>query len=174
VGGQVREDHDSEFVQFVRTSGAALARTAVLLTGDPALGEDLLQTALALTFVRWRSSPDIVELEAYVRRVLVTANASWRRRRTNSELPTATPLYEQLDDDIAPDLVERQRVLQALQRLPHQQRAVLVLRYFDDLSEADTAKALGCSPGSVKTHTSRGLARLRSLLSQDGAVSSPA
>lgn len=177
--GQVRHDHadptdtDAVFVAFVRARGRALARTATLLAGDPVAGEDLLQTALAQTYARWRGNRDITDLEPYVRVVLVRAQISWRRRLSSTEQP-AGQWYddESCGPDIAERLVERGVLLEALQQLAPKQRATLVLRYFDDLSEADTARALGCSTGSVKQHATRGLARLRLLLG-DAVVVAP-
>ncbi|HEX8002822.1 MAG TPA: SigE family RNA polymerase sigma factor [Mycobacteriales bacterium] len=154
---------DAEFTAFVRARGAALARTAWFLAGDPHLAEDLVQTALAETYVRW---PSVSDPEAYARRALVSANAAWWRRRSAGEVPVrATPDAAGPDDTAA--VAERVRVVAALRLLPAKQRAALVLRYYDDLSEADTARAMGCSAGSVKRHVWRGLARLRALLGEE-------
>jgi RNA polymerase sigma-70 factor (sigma-E family) len=163
---------DEEFVAFVRERGRALARTATLLAGDPQSGEDLLQTALALTYVRWRRSSDIDDLERYVRVVLVRSQISWRRRLSSTELPTDSGFGEIAVPDIAERFADRAPLLAALHQLSPKQRSALVLRFFDDLSEADTAQVLGCSTGSVKQHTSRGLARLRELLGE-GMVAVP-
>jgi RNA polymerase sigma-70 factor (sigma-E family) len=145
------------FEAFVAARSAALLRTAVLLTGDRHLAEDLVQTALARTWPRW-SRLD-TNPEAYVRRTLVNTYASWWRRRWNGETPTdALPDRAQpagADADAAYDL------RQALTGLPRRQRAVVVLRYFDDLTEAQVAAALGCSVGTVKSQTSKALAKLR-------------
>ena len=158
---------------FVCERGRALSRTATLITGDPVAGEDLLQTALAQTYVRWRKQNDILDLEQYVRVVLVRAHISWRRRLSSTERPSANLLLDEAEGpDIADRLVDRGVLLAALQQLAPKQRATLVLRFFDDLSEADTARALGCSTGSVKQHSSRGLARLRLLLGDDAIVAS--
>jgi RNA polymerase sigma-70 factor (sigma-E family) len=158
---------DEEFVAFVRAHGRGLARTATLIAGDPVAGEDLLQTALARTYVRWRRSGDIDDLEQYVRVVLVRSHISWRRLMSSSEAPLDLPPEDEPQPDIADRMVERGVLLSALRQLPPKQRATLVLRFFDDLSEADTATALGCSTGSVKQHSTRGLARLRALLGPD-------
>jgi RNA polymerase sigma-70 factor (sigma-E family) len=158
---------DEEFISFVRAHGRALARTATLITGDPVAGEDLLQTALAQTYARWRTKSDIADLEQYVRVVLVRAHISWGRRMSSTEKAWGVELPEAAVPDIADRMVDRGLLLSALQQLPPKQRATLVLRYFDDLSEADTARALGCSTGSIKQHSSRGLARLRTLLPAD-------
>ena len=157
---------DEEFTAFVRVHGRALARTATLLAGDRVAGEDLLQTALAQTDARWRTS-EIEDLEQYVRVVLARAQISWRRRLSSTERPLDVQPEELPTPDIADRMVDRGVLLAALQQLPPKQRATLVLRFFDDLSEADTAKALGCSTGSVKQHSTRGLAKLRALLGAD-------
>jgi RNA polymerase sigma-70 factor (sigma-E family) len=158
---------DEEFVAFVRAHGRALARTATLIAGDRVAGEDLLQTALAQTYARWRGKRDIVDLDQYVRVVLVRAHISWRRRLSSTERPLDVAPDDAASPDIADRMVDRGVLLGALRQLPPKQRATLVLRFFDDLSEADTAKALGCSPGSVKQHSTRGLAKLRDLLGAD-------
>jgi len=151
---------EAAFTAFVRDRGAALSRTAYFLAGDPHLAEDLLQTALADTYVRWAS---VADPSAYTRRALVSENAAWWRRRSASEVPVhSTP------DSVGPDdtaaVADRAPVVEALRHLPARQRAALVLRFYDDLSEADTAKAMGCTVGSVKRHTSRGLEKLRRLV----------
>jgi RNA polymerase sigma-70 factor (sigma-E family) len=158
---------DEEFVAFVRARGRSLARTATLIAGDRTAGEDLLQTALAQTYARWRTRDDIEDLEQYVRVVLVRAHISWRRRLSSTEQAYDLAPEEVAGPDIADRMVDRGVLLAALRQLPPKQRATLVLRFFDDLSEADTAKALGCSPGSVKQHSTRGLTKLRALLGAD-------
>lgn len=166
-------DRDAEFVAFVQRSGRALSRTAVLLTGDATSGEDLLQTALTKVYVRWSATPDIAELERYVRRVLATTHLSAQRRRSSTEILTAwrpEQITADIASDIAPDLVQRDEVLWALRQLSAKQRTALVFRFFDDLSEAETGRLMGCSVGAVKQHTSRGLAHLRGLLPDDVRV----
>lgn len=144
--------------EYVAGRSGQLLRTAYLLTRDWALAEDLLQTALARAWLAWRridGDPD-----GYVRAVLVNTYASWWRRRWNGETPTAQ-LPEQCAADPHAAYDERDAVWQALGRLSRRQRAVVVLRYFEDLPEAEVARVLGCSAGSVKTHLSRALAKLR-------------
>lgn len=158
-------DRDDAFTAFVRESGAALTRTAFFLTGDRHLAEDLVQTALAQTYVHWRR---VDEPAAYARRVLVNANASWWRRRSATEVPVDVTPDAALPDTTAA-VAEREPIVAALRLLPAKQRAAVVLRYYADLSEAATADALGCSVGSVKQHTARGLDRLRALLGESAA-----
>lgn len=135
----------------------ALCRLAFLLTGDWAQAEDLVQDALVRCERRWRSiaadDPD-----AYVRRAVVNAAANWRRRR-RTELPLTEEALPARDDSAATDA--RLMLIAALRRLPIDQRQVLVLRFFEQLSEAETALALGIAPGTVKSRTSRGLDALR-------------
>jgi RNA polymerase sigma-70 factor (sigma-E family) len=160
---------DAAFTAFVRRSGPALGRTAFFLTGDRHLAEDLVQTALAQTYVHWHRIRDTEQVEAYARRILVNANAAWWRRRSATEVPAETlPDVAAADDTAA--YAAREPLVAALRQLPARQRAALVLRFFEDRSEAETAAILGCSTGSVKRHTSRGLDRLRALLGGDPAA----
>jgi len=147
----------SEFDGFVTARGPSLLRTAFLLTGDRQRAEDLVQTALGKTWPRW-SSVAAGPREAYVRKVMLTTYIAWWRRRWNGEYPTSA-----LPEQPAPDrdLDQRRDLLTALASLPKGQRAVVVLRYFEDLTEAQTAELLGCSVGTVKSQTARALANLR-------------
>ena len=144
------------FADFVRDRSPDLLRSAWLLTGDWHSAHDLVQTALEKSWPRW--GRQLEHPEAYVRRVLLTTYLSWRRRRWHAEVPTA----ELPEAGGVPDEVDlRQTLLGALAALTPRQRAVLVLRYFDDLSEAETAASLGCAVGTVKSHASRGIEQLR-------------
>ena len=147
----------SEFDPFVATRTQALLRTAYLLVQDEDLAEDLLQTALTKAWFVWE---DIEHPEAYVRRVLVTTSASWWRRRWTRELPTAH-LPERAVPAAASPEDERQDLWHAVGLLPRRQRAVVVLRYLEDRSEAETAELLGCSVGTVKSQCAKALAKLR-------------
>lgn len=154
-------DSEAGFADFVEQWSPALLRVAFLLTGDRGLAEDLLQTALLKTSRRWSRIADHQAAYPYVRRVLVTTYASWRRRRRVGEVLTdQLPEQAAAEDGAAPG-----RAVAALDVLPPRMRAVIVLRFYEDLSEADTAAALCCSVGSVKSQASRGLARLRVELS---------
>jgi len=156
-------DWDADFAAFVQARSAALLRLAVLLTGDRRDGEDLLQTALVKAYQSWWRLRRPDRAEAYVRRILVTSVISWRRRRAAREWAT-----EQVPDQpvAGPSAVVPDRVVlgQALRTLSPGQRAVLVLRFYEDLSERQTAELLGCSVGTVKSQTARGLAALRRLV----------
>jgi RNA polymerase sigma-70 factor (sigma-E family) len=160
---------DADFTRFVADRGNALARTAYLLTGDLHRAEDLLQTALAETYIRWGLLRGDDEAAQYVRRSLVESNTAWKRRRSSTELPAAE-LPDGVVGDHAPATAVREDLMAALRQLSPQQRNVIVLRYFDDLTERDVARLLSCSLGSVKQHASRGMQRLRELLPADEAA----
>jgi len=158
---------EDEFREFVAARSAALLRTAFLLAGDWATAEDLLQTALTKTYLAWKRLGEIEAVEPYARRVLVNTATSWWRRRWHGERPT-----EVLPERAAPDRLDEQLDRDVLWRhvkaLPARQRAVLVLRFYEDLSEAQTASLLGISVGTVKSQTSRALGTLRQRLAVEG------
>lgn len=153
-----RESRAPTFEDYVAARGRALWRSAWLLTGDGHAADDLLQTALTKCWQRWDHVARADSVEAYVRRVLVTTYIDGRRRRWIGEVPTET-----LPDrpDRAPEPTERADVVRALAGLPRGQRAVLILRFYEDLTEAQAAEALGVTVGTVKSQTSRALAALR-------------
>jgi RNA polymerase sigma-70 factor (sigma-E family) len=148
------------FSDFVAARSRALLRTAWLLTGDWALAQDLVQTALAKAWPRW-SRIERADPEAYVRRILVTTYATWWRRRWLGETPSSALPDQAVRADQYDEADRRSVVATALASLTRGQRAVVVLRYFDDLTEAQTAQALGCSVGTVKSQHARALAVLR-------------
>ena len=149
----------SDFEPFVAAASPRLQRTALLLTRDPQAAEDLLQTALAKAWAAWGRITD--EPEAYVRATMANTYATWWRRKWRGELSTgALPdSAETADAFHAADL--RESVRRALATLPRGQRAVVVLRHFDDLTEAQTAAALSISVGTVKSQNARAMATLR-------------
>ena len=159
-GGAVDAEAEG-FAQFVVARERALQRTAVLLTGDWALAEDLVQTALAKTWPRWERVSGRADPEFYVRRVMVNTWATWWRRRWRREQASAEVPEGPAHSDVAAEVAVRMVVRDALRSLNRRQRAVLVLRVFDDLSEAQAADLLGCPPGTVKSTLSRALAKLR-------------
>jgi RNA polymerase sigma-70 factor (sigma-E family) len=156
-------DARASFEEFVHARASSLLRTALLLTGqDLAEAEDLLQLVLERAYRHWARVCETGEPERYVRRILANASADrWRRlrRRPEQSLPAADAGLSVPDQSAG--IADRDYLLRALAGLPPRQRAVLVLRYFDDLSEAEIADALGCSTGTVKSQLARGLARLR-------------
>jgi RNA polymerase sigma-70 factor (sigma-E family) len=146
------------FEEFVAARSARLLRVCYLLTRDWAAAEDLLQTALAKAWFGWDRIRE--EPESYVRAVIANTYASWWRRRWRGELPTAQ-LPEHAAVQVVDDVDDRDEMWAALGRLPRRQRAVVVLRFYEDLSERQTADALGVSVGTVKSQTSKALATLR-------------
>jgi RNA polymerase sigma-70 factor (sigma-E family) len=158
---------DEEFAAFVAARYRALVRTGLLLCGDRGHAEDLAQSALIRTYLAWSRLREPENAEAYARRVLVRLAIRARQRRWNQEI-TAGRMPERAAAGPGGDLAVDVR--RALAALPAGQRAVLVLRYFDDRSEAETARLLGIPPGTVKSRAARGLASLResALLDRDG------
>lgn len=163
----------ASFDEFVGARWAALLRTCYLLTHDRGTAEDLLQTALLKS---WRAWSRLAENpEPYVRRVIVNTYASGWRRRWRGELPHATLPGESLPDrsGLDQDVADRDLLWRALAELPRRQRAVVVLRYFEDLSEAEVAQLLGVSTGTVKSQASKALAHLRVQPALNQAVKGP-
>jgi len=156
----MRPDTEAEFRSFVAARWARLLRTAYLLTGDTHDAEDVVQVTLERLYVAWRRLGPDDNADAYTRRILVNSNISRvRRRRFRERLTTSLPERATADPTVQAD--ERAALLAALASLPARQRAAVVLRYWDDLSESQVADVLGCSVGNVKSQTSRGLAKLR-------------
>ena len=156
-----RPPSDEQFTEFVHATWPSLYRTAYLLIGDRAEAEDLVQTALAKTYASWGKVRELEAAPGYARTTLVNTATSWFRRRSwRNERPT-----EHLPDiSVSHDPSDRPALMDALAQLPPRQRAVVVLRYYEDLSVAQTAAALDISEGTVKSQTSEALARLRTLL----------
>ena len=157
----MQAEQEDRFQEFVRARWSHLVRTAYLLTGDAHHAEDLTQTALAKAYRSWRRVAGSDNPEAYVRRMLVTCNSDrFRKRRVKESLTDAPPERAGRDEAVA-RVDERGALLGALAGLPPRQRAVIVMRYWEDLSEAEVAEVLGCSQGTVKSQASKGLAKLR-------------
>lgn len=155
-----------EFEEFVRARTGALLRSAYLLTGDQHLAEDLVQSALARTHRAWRRLRHTGNAEAYARRTMYHLQVSWwRRGRVAEVLPGELPEVpsRRRDDDHAGATALRLSLRDALLKLPPRQRAVLVLRFFEDRAEAESAELLGVSVGTVKSQTAKALGRLRTL-----------
>lgn len=167
-----RDPLEEEFREFVAARSGALLRTAYLLAGDWATAEDLLQTALTKTYLAWKRLGGIEAIEPYARRVLVNTSTSWWRRRWHGERPTEV-LPEHAGVDEIEQQLDRDALWRHLQALPARQRAVLVLRFYEDMSEAQTAALLEISPGTVKSQTSRALNTLRRRLGSEAALSLP-
>jgi RNA polymerase sigma-70 factor, ECF subfamily len=167
-----RDDLDEEFREFVAARSFALLRTAYLLCGDWTTAEDLLQTALTKTYLAWKRLGEIEAVEPYARRVLVNTATSWWRRRWHGERPTEI-LPERAEPDRVDEQVERDALWRHVQALPARQRAVLVLRFYEDLSETQTASLLNISTGTVKSQTFRALNTLRRRLGAEADQLAP-
>jgi RNA polymerase sigma-70 factor (sigma-E family) len=153
----------TQFTAYVRTKGPTLLRTARSLTPNPSDAEDLLQTALTKTYLAWDRIDDHRAVDGYVRRTLVnTRTSQWRKRKVDEFSTDEVPEPAATG---GPDLTEQQAqrdaLLRAVGRLPPRQRAMVVLRYYEDMSEVQTAEALGVSVGTVKSAVSRALGKLR-------------
>jgi RNA polymerase sigma-70 factor (sigma-E family) len=160
----MRPADEAAFTEFVTGRWAALYRTSYLLTGNRHDAEDLLQNALANTYAGWSRIRDRGATEAYVRRALVNAaSRGWSKR--GRSVPTEDVPDPGHDGGIT-GLADNAALWRAVCELPPRMRATLVLRYYEDLSEAETAKALDCSLGSVKSQTHHALKRLRAALGE--------
>ncbi|MCL6668288.1 SigE family RNA polymerase sigma factor [Streptomyces panaciradicis] len=152
------------FSSYVRARQPVLLRTARSLTANPSDAEDLLQTALTKTYVAWERIEDHRALDGYVRRALVnTRTSQWRKRKVDEfvceELPEPEPVPA--GGDPAEQQALHDAMWRAIMKLPDRQRAMVVLRYYEDLSEVQTAEVLGVSVGTVKSAVSRALGKLR-------------
>ena len=151
---------DEDFADFVRARWSSLYRLAYLLAASPTGAEDLLQTTLEKAYVNWRRIGQMEYPEAYVRRMLANTLVSSRRRHWHRERPTDA-LPEVAGDSAEMPVLDRSLLWPLVCALPDRQRAVIVLRYYEDLSEAQIAESLGCAPGTVKSQASSGIAALR-------------
>jgi RNA polymerase sigma-70 factor (sigma-E family) len=154
------DGQDAAFREFVTSRERALLRSAYLLTGNVADAEDLVQSALAKTYQAWNRIEDRKALDGYVRRAMVNTHISWWRRRKLEEYPT-----DQIPDlpgaDTSAESELRDTLQRAINRLPQRMRAAVVLRFFEDMTEAEVAAVLGVSQGTVKSTVSRAVAKLR-------------
>ncbi|HET9516714.1 MAG TPA: SigE family RNA polymerase sigma factor [Actinoplanes sp.] len=159
------DSREADFAEFVRSRSAALLRSAYLLTGDQHLAEDLVQEALARTHRAWSRLHDSGNHEAYARKVMYHAQVSvWRRPKVAEVLPGELPDRSAGGGDQAELTTRRVTLHRALLTLSPRQRAAVVLRYFEDQTEAEAAELMGVSISTVKTQTARGLERLRSIV----------
>jgi len=162
-----RADRDAEFTEYLSARQPSLLRTAYLLTGDRHQAEDILQTSLAKLYLAWHKVNDRSSVDAYVRRIMVNENNSlwrrgWKKREHAAEqLPEGDPHHDSYDEGLGAALWE------VVQTLPPKARAVVVLRYYEQLSETETADVLGISVGTVKSQCSRALASLRERVPAD-------
>ncbi|MEV5080125.1 SigE family RNA polymerase sigma factor [Streptomyces sp. NPDC056159] len=152
------------FASYVRARQPLLLRTARSLTANPSDAEDLLQTALTKTYVAWERIEDHRALDGYVRRALLnTRTSQWRKRKVDEFACDELPEPESAPGatDPAEQQALRDAMWRAIMKLPARQRAMVVLRYYEDLSEVQTAEVLGVSVGTVKSAVSRALGKLR-------------
>ncbi|SCE93543.1 SigE family RNA polymerase sigma factor [Micromonospora chokoriensis] len=149
------------FEEYVSSRGPALVRLARLLTGDAHRAEDLTQEVLSQAYVQWRRIARADRPDVYVRRMLVNANNSWWRRRSSRELVVDTFADRPHRGDLGGEAADRDEMWRLILDLPDRQRAVLVLRYYEDLDDTTIAQILDCSPVTVRTHAMRALANLR-------------
>jgi RNA polymerase sigma-70 factor (sigma-E family) len=158
-------DRDEEFGAFARNCATPLHQTAYLLCGDWHLAHDLVQDTLVKAYQHWPRVRRAASPDAYVRRILLNeVRGRWRRR--DRIVPVARFADEPVVADAADEVARRAGLLEALLTLPLRQRATVVLRYLEGLSELETAAVLGCSQGTVKSQSARALASLRSFLSR--------
>ena len=158
--GDRAQARDTEFAAYMQARQASLLRTAYLLTGDRHSAEDLVQTSLAKLYLAWDKVHDRGSIDGYVRRIMVNENTSlwrraWKRREHSSDSLPDRGAVDTYDDGMGGELWS------FVQTLPPRQRSVIVLRYYEQLSEAEIADVLGVSVGTVKSQASRALAALR-------------
>lgn len=160
--------HDEGFTRFVEARGPHLLRFAYLLTLDRDSADDLVQSTLARLYPRWTSVSSLQSPNAYAKKAVLNQFLSWRRR------PTRSQRHLLIDADI-PDqrdsigiLAERDELWRLVTCLPKRERAALVLRFYEDLDDVEIAEIMGCSIGTVRSHVSRAVAKLRTELSSPG------
>ena len=160
---------DAEFREFVRNRGTPLHQSAYLLCGDWHLADDVVQDTLIKAFEHWKRVQAADNPDAYVRRILINeVRGRWRRRERS--VPVAEFTEEPSVSDATEDILRRDGLRKALLTLPLRQRATVVLRYLEGLSERETAAALGCSVGTVKSQSSRALANLKSFFTRKDSM----
>lgn len=161
----MKRSDEERFTEFVRAYSASLFRTGYLITGDYQRAEDLLQSTLVRLYRRWPRVEAMERPVGYARKVLVNEAISWWRRRSSREAPVLV-LNEPGWDGGVDEIDEHERVWKAVVSLPPRQRAVMVLRYYEDLSEAEIAETLGMAQGTVKSHAHAATHRLAELLGE--------
>jgi len=156
-----------QFIEFVAARSAALHRAAYLMVGDAQLAQDLVQEALTKTYVAWPRLREPHKAEAYTRKAITTTAISWFRRKSWAGERPAEHLPEDSEPGHAEDVTVSTWLWRELMALPVRQRAAIVLRYYEDLTEPQTAQAMGCAVGTVKSQVSAGLAKLRERMGDD-------
>ena len=159
---------DTAFEAYVETRGAALVRFAVVLTGDDHRAEDIVQDVLAKAYLKWDRIVRAELPDVYIRRMVINASRSWWRRPTNRETPVARSPDTAAGDDLGTRIAERDSMWRLITTLSRRQRAVLALRYYEDLDDETIARILHCSPATVRVHAMRALAALRERCQPEG------
>jgi len=157
---------EAEFVEFAQGARARLRRTAYLMCGDWDQASDFVQEGLIRVYVAWPRMHRQGREYAYASKAVVSAFLDHARRRSSTEVPSELDRQQRSSEEVAETVTARTALMRALADLPARQRACVVLRYFEDLSVAETARALGCSEGTVKSQTSRALLSLRSMFEE--------
>ncbi|WP_427886547.1 SigE family RNA polymerase sigma factor [Kribbella sp. GL6] len=157
------------YVDVVQASERRLLRLGVMLTGNEHTAEDLVQTVLARAHRKWVRISGLERPEAYLRRMVLNEFLSWRRLLKNKEVLLAEPIDRPTYDDIGPRQAQRDAIWQLLARLPRKQRAVMVLRYYEDLPDAEIAELLGVAAATVRSNAARALSTLRQYLTAEEA-----
>jgi RNA polymerase sigma-70 factor (sigma-E family) len=157
----------AEFDEFVLARSASLHRAAFLMVGDVALAQDLVQEALTKTYVAWPRLHRAANAEAYTRKAITTTAIGWFRRKGWNNERAVEHLPERAEGGHDDAVVQSDLLWTSLQALPSRQRAAIVLRYYEDLTEVQTAQAMGCAVGTVKSQVAAGLAKLRTQLGDD-------
>lgn len=156
-----------EFDEWVAARGDALLRFALMVTADPGRAEDLVQTVLVRMLPRWDRVALLDAPEAYLKAAVVNEHLRWWRRRGSREVPVSAPPVDRrpggAEADIAARQASRDAALDLLRRLPRRQRAVLALRYYEDMSDDAIARVLGCNPSTVRSQAARALSALRAV-----------
>jgi RNA polymerase sigma-70 factor (sigma-E family) len=168
---RLRTEHESEYVEYVRSRLPALRRTAYLVVGDGHRADDAVQDALTVLYRKWGRLGDVTNLDAYVHTMVVRAGLAYRRRRWSKVLLRGDPPDAAVDSRSG-RVDEWLTLRAALRRLPARQRVAVMLRFLCDLPVADVAQVLGCSEGTVKSRTHNGLRALRATLGEDTDVAS--
>ncbi|MGW7686455.1 SigE family RNA polymerase sigma factor [Kribbella sp. NPDC054772] len=154
----------------VRANERRLLRLGLMLTGNVHTAEDLVQTVLERAHRKWARIGELERPEAYLRTMVLNEFLSWRRLLKNREVPLAEPIEQPADDDVSTRHALRDAAWRLLAQLPRKQRAVLVLRYYEDLADAEIAELLGVAPATVRSNAARALATLRACLSPEEAI----
>jgi RNA polymerase sigma-70 factor (sigma-E family) len=155
------------FDELVRANERRLLRLGLMLSGSVHTAEDLVQTVLARAHRKWARIVEVERPEAYLRTMVVNEFLGWRRLLKNREVPLAEPIEQPADEDIGVRQAQRDEAWRLLAKLPRKQRAVLVLRYYEDLADSEIAELLGVAPATVRSNAARALATLRDTLSAE-------